>query len=229
MNLTISKTRAITFSRKTNTLLLKYKLGDSYIIRTDCIKDLGVFIDSKLYFHSHVDYIFSQSIKLFGLVRNITFSFSTLDSLLISYFSLVRPKLEYASVVWYSITSTDAKNLERIQRKFLALCYNRFLSRDSNSYSYANALHVLNLRTLHERRHQRDAIFVMNVFLGSKSCPSTMDIIGLRVSARNFQDFHLFHVSSYKNSPSGRCATAENSVYNQLVVFRRQIVTLSQM
>jgi hypothetical protein len=57
MNLNISKTRALTFSRKPNTLLLKYTFGDSYITRTDCIKDLGVFNDSKLYFHSHVDYI----------------------------------------------------------------------------------------------------------------------------------------------------------------------------
>jgi hypothetical protein len=32
MNINISKSRAITFSRKTNILLLKYKSGDSYII-----------------------------------------------------------------------------------------------------------------------------------------------------------------------------------------------------
>jgi hypothetical protein len=82
------------------------------------------------------------------------------------YFPLFRPKLQYATVVWNSITSTDAKNLERIQRKFLALCYNRFLSRDSNGYSYANALRVLNLRTLHDRRHLLDAIFVINAFFG---------------------------------------------------------------
>jgi hypothetical protein len=109
MKLNISKTRAITFSRTTNTLLLKYKLGASYITRTDFIKDLGVFIDSKLYFHLHVDHIFSQSIMLLSLIRNITFSFSTLDTLLILHLSPVRPKLEYASVVWNSITSTDAK------------------------------------------------------------------------------------------------------------------------
>jgi hypothetical protein len=33
---------------------------------------------------------------------------------------------KYASVVWNSITSTDADKLERIQKKFTALCRNRF-------------------------------------------------------------------------------------------------------
>jgi hypothetical protein len=83
---------------------------------------------------------------------------------LILYFLLVTPKLDYASVVWNSITSTDAKKLERIQRKFVALCYNRFRSRDSNGYSYAYALQVLNLHTLHDRRHQLDASFVTDFF-----------------------------------------------------------------
>jgi hypothetical protein len=100
MNLNISKTRVITFFRKTYTLLLKNILWDSYITCTDCIEDLGVFIDSKLCFHTHVDYIFSYSIKLLGLIRNIIFLFSILDNLLISYFSLVRPKLDYATEVW---------------------------------------------------------------------------------------------------------------------------------
>jgi hypothetical protein len=60
MELNISKTRVISFSRKTNPLICDYKLRQSSKTRTDSIKDLGAFIDSKLRFHNHVDYTFSQ-------------------------------------------------------------------------------------------------------------------------------------------------------------------------
>jgi hypothetical protein len=97
-------------------------------------------------------------------------------------------------------------------------------------YYYYYALQILNLRTLRDRRHQLDAIFVINVLLGSKSCPSTLDIIGLRHPTRNLREFSLLHVSSYyKNCPSGRCVTAANSICNHMDVFSREFVTLSQM
>jgi hypothetical protein len=116
MKLNIGKTRVIAFTRKTNVLYYNYKICDSSVTRTDTIKDLGILLDSKLHFHAHVDYIFSQSVRTLGSIRTVTCSFSTLDSLLILYLTPVRPKLEYASKVWNSVPATDAKKLERIQR-----------------------------------------------------------------------------------------------------------------
>ena len=81
----------------------------------------GVQLDSKLHFQAHVDYIISQSLRTLGLIRVLTYSISALDCLLLLFSTLVRPKLEYASVVWNSVTSTDARKQERIQRKFAAL------------------------------------------------------------------------------------------------------------
>jgi hypothetical protein len=72
MKLNVTKTRVISFSTKTNLLLFDYKLCESLITRTECIKYLGVQIDSKLHFDNHVDYIFSQTIRFLGLIRSVT-------------------------------------------------------------------------------------------------------------------------------------------------------------
>jgi hypothetical protein len=52
--------------------------------------------------------------KLLGLIRIITFSFSTSDSLVMLYFALVRSELYYASVAWNSRMITDS-NKENVR------------------------------------------------------------------------------------------------------------------
>jgi hypothetical protein len=145
------------YSRKTNVLSYDYQLCHTAITCTSSIKDLGVFFDSKLYFHSHVDSIFSECIKLLGLIRSITFRFFSLDCLYAFYFTLVRFKLEYVSVVWNSIPSTDAKTLECIQQKFASVCFYR--SFPHVPYSYTLALEKLRLHPLRTRRHHLYALF----------------------------------------------------------------------
>jgi hypothetical protein len=58
--------------------------------------------------------------KLLGLVLNVAVPLCSLDCILRLYFTVVRPRLEHASVIRNSITSADANKLEGIQRKFAA-------------------------------------------------------------------------------------------------------------
>jgi hypothetical protein len=174
-------------------LIYDYNLCQSSITRTDSIKDLGVFIDSKLRFHNHVDYIFSQCIKLLGLVRTLPFSFSSLDCLYMLYFILVRSKLEYASVVWNSMTTTDANELERIQQRFAALCYYLFLPHVH--YSYTRVLEYSKLHALRKRRYHLDAQFLIQVYRGLKYCLSLLEAVGLRDPTRYLRDFSMFNFS----------------------------------
>jgi hypothetical protein len=60
-----------------------YKLCNNLETRFQCFKDLGILLDCKLYFHQHIDYILPRGLKMLSLIRYITFSFSTLDSLLV--------------------------------------------------------------------------------------------------------------------------------------------------
>jgi hypothetical protein len=152
MKLNISKTKIIPFSRKTNLLIYEHKICQSHITRTDTIKEVGIFMDSKRHFHNHVNYIFSHCIKLLGLVRNLTFSFASLERVYTLYYTLVRSKLEYGYVLWNSITSADANTRKRMQQKFSALCFNRVFPQVHYSYAYGLEklkLHILCTRTYH--------------------------------------------------------------------------------
>jgi hypothetical protein len=106
----------IYFNRKTNWIHFKYSSGDLLIVRTDRVNDLGVMLDRKLHFHRHVDYLHSQALQLLRLIRFITYNFSSLYSLKVIYITLIRQKLEYASVVWNILTLADSNNLENIQK-----------------------------------------------------------------------------------------------------------------
>jgi hypothetical protein len=112
-----SKIRVISFFQEKTVLNYRYRLSNTFTFRTDCVKDLGVHTDSNLHFHQHVDSLFSHTMKLLGLIPTITFSSSSLDSLLMLYIAIVRSKLEYASVVWNSITNTDSNKLEGLKKK----------------------------------------------------------------------------------------------------------------
>jgi hypothetical protein len=126
-------------------------LANSLIGRKDCIKDVGVQIVCKLKFHL-VNFLSSHVMKYLGLIRTITFSFSTLGSLLVLYFALIRSKLEYVSVTRNSVMIIDSNKFESIRRKFAALCHNM-------KYRHNNLLEDRNLLTLHNRRRHSDAFF----------------------------------------------------------------------
>jgi hypothetical protein len=179
------------------------------------IKDLNVFFDSKLYFHKHVDFLFSEYINLLGLIRSITLRFSSLDSLYVLYFTLIRSKLEYASVVRNSITSTDVSKPEPIPQKFASVCF--YCLSPHVPYSHTFALDKLSLYSLRKRRHHLDALFFVHVYRGLKSFTSLLENINLSVPTRNVRDFLRFSVCpSNKHCLSARCAYAANVMSKDL-------------
>jgi hypothetical protein len=71
------------------------------------MKDVGVMVDSKLYFHCHANFVYSQALRILGLIRFITYNFSSLGSLVFLYIALIRSKLECAFIIWNKLTLTD--------------------------------------------------------------------------------------------------------------------------
>ena len=113
----------------------------------ECIKDLGVLIDTKLHIQQRTDNIFSQTIiRPLGLIRTVTFSFSSLHRLLTLYCmhsSRTQVGICLCCVEFYHF---GICKLERIQRRFVSRWRYRFSTH--LDYSYGNILNYLKLRTL---------------------------------------------------------------------------------
>jgi hypothetical protein len=104
-----------------------------------------------------------------------------------------------------------------MQRQFTALCHNTFLQ--DVEYNYDNILEKLNFLTLHIRRRHSDALFLINVFSGTKCCPSVLETAGIRVPAKNIRNFNTFGCSS-SHGPSFRCVSAKNAVSKSTDIFK---------
>jgi hypothetical protein len=183
MQLNIQKTKIISFTHKTNSVHFKHFVKDVLILRAECIKDLGVMLDSKLYFHCHVDFVYSQALRILGLVRFITYNFSSLDSLVVLYIALIRSKPEYASIVWNKLTSTDSNKIENIQTKSENLCY-YLLFQFGILRNNVLILSYLHFRTLYFRRQHLDAFILIDFLKGKVNSHSIMDTVSIRVPAR---------------------------------------------
>jgi hypothetical protein len=85
-----------------------------------------------------------------------------------------------------------------------------------------NSIELQKFHTLRKRRYHLDALFLIQVYLGSKFCPSVLETDGLRGPTRHLRDFPLFYVCpTIKNCPSARCASAANVVCRDFDVFTR--------
>jgi hypothetical protein len=181
MKLSISKTKVVTFSRKTNTQVYDYKLCQSSITRIDSIKDLKVLTDSKLQFYNHADYVLSQCIKLLCLVRSLTISFSVVRVHTL-HFTWLPSNHDYASVFEIQFTTTVANKLERNQQQPFVIIVSFLVSVRASKTPHITY-----------RRYHLHPLFLIQVYRDFKYCPSLLEAAGLRDRTWFLRDFSVFN------------------------------------
>lgn len=123
-----------------------YNLAAAPLQKVACYKYLGLTITSNLSWNLHINNICSAAFRKLCLLRH-KLKTAPPSVKLLSYFSLIRPKLEYASIVWDPHTKINIKNLERIQRKAVRFIYNKFRTTDSpTALLTANGIELLQIR-----------------------------------------------------------------------------------
>lgn len=156
--LNLLKTKHVMFSRKTNPLMSDYKICSKLITTVTTIKDLGVVLDSKLYFVENINNIVSKARRNLGLMKWMCRMFDNVDTCVLLYKALVRSHLEFCTVVWNSNRAYTSDLIESVQNRFLNWIKYKF------HYIYGDtsrqALSVqLNTPSLSSRRTYFDLLF----------------------------------------------------------------------
>ena len=122
------------------------------------VKDLGVTLSSDGTFKVHINNIIESARNMSSWILR-TFRTRDPTTMLTLFKSLVRPILEYSSVLWAPIAKGDIQRLEEIQQSFLR----RIRGISSN---YSQALKQIKLYSLERRRERYIVIQIWKIIEG---------------------------------------------------------------
>jgi len=219
MELNINKCHKISFTRQRTPVEFTYSINQIPLnIKTE-ISDLGVLIDSRLTFSSHISQITSKAMKVLGFIQRSSSDFSIFTFRRL-YCTLVRPILEYCSVVWSPSYACYIKQLERVQNKFLRIvAFKSGYHREEYEYEWIRG--SLNLPSLESRRILIDMSFLHKIINAAIDCPELLALIRLRQSNIFYTPFHRTNYGI--NEPISRMVCKGNTLAGQINFFDSKI------
>ena len=131
------------------TSIYDYKLvssnGAHTIEYVNCIKDIGVTIDSTLTFDQHINIKINVANKILGIIRR-SYRFLNSEIFLPLYKCMVRSYFDYAVCVWDPYRIKHIKDIEDVKKRATRLIP------EIKNVTYPERLKKLNLPTLAFRR-----------------------------------------------------------------------------
>ena len=137
----------------------RYNLGGVELKNSNKEKDLGIVVQDNLSPEGHINKVVGEGL---AIVANIRTTFTYLDMNIVKKIieSILRPKLEYAQVVWAPHLKKHVRKLERVQRAATKLVPG------FQDVDYQERLRKLNLPSLEERRRRGDMIQLFKCVTG---------------------------------------------------------------
>lgn len=123
LTLNLNKTKFVNFgsARKINQTSKSIEYQSSTIERVDCIKYLGLQIDSRLSWSNHIEHVSTRIAGAIGAISRLHYLPSKI--LVNIYFSLVHSHLNYAASIWTAAKAVHVNKLQALQRRAIKRCY----------------------------------------------------------------------------------------------------------
>ena len=198
LTLNPKKCKSFTITLRRAPVQTMYMINATKLEHVEEIRDLGIIIDTKLTFASHVSSIVRRANRSLGLLFR---SFQTgargtkfnRNALMCAYFSNVRSILEYGSVIWAGAAETHTVRIDRVQHKFLIWLLSYTASGHATSLAYSDLLNHFRIPSLSSRRTQHDLMFIRTVFSAGLDSITLLRSFSLHAPTRSVRTQRLLH------------------------------------
>lgn len=182
LHLNIDKCKVMSFTRRKEPMVYPYSLGQSSLGRVGTFRDLGVYFDCELSFNHHIAQTVKSAYKMLGFIIRNSDEFVSAHALKSLYYSYVRSKLDYCSVVWSPYYEVHRLVIEGVQRRFLKYLYlKKHGVYPERGYPNGLLLREFESISLAKRRILAALIFLIKLVRGNIDCAALFSQIQFRV------------------------------------------------
>mgnify|MGYP005983694967 FL=1 len=186
------------FSRKSQPSIPLYLLNKEPLKVVDNVKDLGIYLDKKLSFVDHYDYIVARSRKILGCIKRWTANFKNIRSIVILFNSLVRSILEFNCISWSPFYITYINRIDAVQRSFLRFVKFKLYSNGLILDNIDLVASYLSIPSLETRRTYHKLCFLFKLLNGIIDAPELLCQVGINVPIRNVRGTRSFYTPFHK-------------------------------
>ena len=208
LELNTNKCRVLSFTRKSTYIRNDYRINTTVLTRVHSICDLGVTFCNDLKFNEHISATSGKAVRTLGFLLRNCKEFRSTSTLRQIYISLVRPIMEYATVIWAPSSSCSINTMENVQRRLMKFIH----FRNTGCYpprGYPNELLLTEtkLDSLETRRKYFDALFGTNVINNTTECGALLEHINFRIPRASSRNRDIFYIGTNRT-----CAKQDSTV-----------------
>lgn len=204
MELNISKCKILSFTRKRQSMLYNYRLCSVILERVDSVVDLGITFHRSLCFNLHLEGMLSKANRMIGFIKRQCRDFTSALPLLHLYYTLVRPHLEFCSVIWEPFYNVHISRLENVQKRFVNFVLFK-IGIDRRAFDYNERLRLLGVESLRVRRERLSIIYGYKLVSGLSGSPELSALITPRISIYDTRKSERFAIDFYRRNYSQHC------------------------
>ena len=120
-------------------------IDNKLLNRVECYTFLGMYIDDKLNWKAHIDYICKRVSKFIAILYKLKFSLS-IKSLKLLYNAFILPNLSYCITIWGNTYKSNINRIIILQNRAIRAIYN--LQNRINTDEFYNSLNILKFKDI---------------------------------------------------------------------------------